>query len=163
MSTAEGGSDFIFTKGSGSGSLGVVGAIGVSGHFSPPSISKVSWCLKFNLRVRRGLRGADVDKISSAVMTVLSLFRNRLCATRMITSSGDRGLDSQEGHQPEPLRQYDTKLRNKAYLNLAHNGEEQVLTKTALRTENDEDECGDQVQQGALDKQRGDPVAKGPT
>ena len=91
ISTAEGGSDLILTKGNGSGSLGVVGAIGVSGSFSPPSISKELLGLKFNFSERRGLWGTEADKISSAVTTTLSLFRNRFCATRMMTSNGDRG------------------------------------------------------------------------
>ena len=88
---AEGGSDFTLTKGSGSGSLDVVGATGASGHDTPPSMSEVARGLKSNFSVRRGLRGTDPDKSSSAVTTAPSLFRSRLCATRMMTSNGDRG------------------------------------------------------------------------
>jgi hypothetical protein len=89
---AEEGSDLTLTKGSGSGNLDVVGASGVSIRFpSPSSRSKESRGLKSNLIERRGLRGADADKISSAVITTLSLFRSRLCATRMMTSNGDSG------------------------------------------------------------------------
>ena len=88
---AEGGSDLTLTKGRGSGSLDVVGAIGVSSHVVPPSRSKVLGCLKSNFSDRRGLRGVDPDKMSSVVTTPLSLFRTRLWATRMMTSNGDRG------------------------------------------------------------------------
>lgn len=160
---AEGESDFIFTRGSGSGRLGVVGAIGVVGHFSPPSMSKVSWGLKSNLSERRGLWDTDADRISSAVITALSLSRNRLCATRIITSKGDRGFDSPIGHQLRPSQRWDKDTGDKAHLNLTYNREEQILTEIALGTEGDEDECGDQVQQGALNKQRSDPVAKSST
>lgn len=78
--------------------------MGVSGHFSPRSMSKILRGLKSNLSERRGLRGADADKISSAVITALSLFRNRPCATRIMTSNGDRGLDNPTGHQPGSLQ-----------------------------------------------------------
>jgi hypothetical protein len=88
---AEGGPDLTFTKGSRTGSLGVVGAIGVSGSFSPSSRSKVSIGLKFNFSERRGLWGAEEERISSAVTTAPSLFKTRFCATRIMTSSGESG------------------------------------------------------------------------
>lgn len=75
-----------------------------------------------------------------------------------MTSKGDKGLDSPTGHQPGPRE-----TPNMTHLHLAYNREEQILTKTVFGTEDNEDERRDQVQQSALGKQRGDPVAKGST
>lgn len=49
------------------------------------------------------------------------------------------------GYQPGAPYHQNTRIRNGTRLNLTDNGEEQVLTKVPLRTEDDEDESGDQV------------------
>ena len=154
---AEGGPDLTITNGRGFGS-GVVGAIGVSHDDSPSSISEKLRGLKSNFSDRRGRRGADVGKNPSAVTTPPSLFSTRLCATRMMTSNGDRGyVEFNRTSARAPHHQGANAKQTR--LDLTHDREDQILTEALLRTEGDQDEGGDQVKQGALDKHASDPVA----
>jgi hypothetical protein len=61
-------------------------------------------------------------------------------------------VDNQTSYEPTLSHQQNTQTGDETRLNLAYKGEEQVLPKVASRTEDDEGNCGDQVQQGALDK-----------
>ena len=152
----------IITKGRGVSSLGVVGAIGVAHRDSPSSAFEKWRGLKSNFSDRRGRRGTDVGKRSSAVTTRPSLSRSRLCVTRMMTSNGDRGYIRSNRTLTQAPHHQGTRTRNKTHLDLTHDREEQVLTEAPLRAEGDEDEGRDQVKQGTLDKHEGDPVTHDP-
>jgi hypothetical protein len=61
-------------------------------------------------------------------------------------------MDDPTGNQLGPSHKSDAGIREETHLKLTQDREEQVLTQVTSRREGDEDERGDQIQKGALEK-----------